>query len=533
MAKLLEIQRLRVRFPQVNKDLIKGISLSISQGKTLALIGESGSGKSLTALSILRLLPQAQFLDGKILFNGRDLLKESESAMCALRGRHISLVFQEPSSALNPLLTVFQHIVSPLEIHKPPHLLGDLKTKGYKGYVDQLLDMVEFSEGKNRLNAYPHQLSGGQRQRVMMAMALACQPRLLIADEPTTALDITIQRDLLTMLRRIQKQQKMGMLFISHNLAIVKDIADDIAIMRGGEILEHGPAPKIFQTPEHPYTQRLLESQFFTSIPRPIPPQSPVLLKVQNLSVTFKKKSPWIFGKEPAIPILKDISLDIHKGETLGIVGESGAGKSMLAQAILQLVPSKGMTLFQDQDLSKVSGKNLNHIRRHIQMIFQDPFGSLNPRMPVMHIVAEGLKVHGLISSFNQAESTVEDMLVQVGLLPEIAYRYPHELSGGQRQRVAIARALILKPQLIILDEPTSHLDMTVQADILNLLKDLQEEYDLSYLFISHDLGVVRSLSHRIAVMYQGQIIEQGPSEDIFSHPQMTYTQKLLAAASY
>lgn len=533
MTKLLEIHRLRVQFPHTNQDIIKGISLSVSQGKTLALIGESGSGKSLTALSIMRLLTQARFPDGKILFNGRDLLKESEESMCAIRGRQISLVFQEPSSALNPLLTVFQHLMIPLTTHRPPQVLSDTSHKGYKGYVEHLLDMVEFSEGKNRLDAYPHQLSGGQRQRIMIAMALACQPRLLIADEPTTALDVTLQKDLLTMLRRIQKQQKMAMLFISHNLGIVKDIADDIAIMREGEILENGPVTKIFSSPQNSYTQKLLNSQFFVSTPHPIQHDAPVILSVTNLSVTLKKNSPWIWKKQENPPILKGISLDIRKGETLGIVGESGAGKSMLAQAILRLVPSEGKTLFQNQDLSKLSGKALNHMRRHIQMIFQDPFASLNPRMPVLQIVAEGLKVHGLISSFNQADAMVRDMLIQVGLAPDIAYRYPNELSGGQRQRVAIARALILRPQFIILDEPTSHLDMTVQAEVLTLLQHLQKEYELSYLFISHDLGVVRALSHRIAVMYQGQIIEQGPSETIFAHPENPYTKKLLAAASF
>ena len=533
-SSLLRVNNLGVTFRQINQPdfvAVQDVSFTLNRGETLALVGESGSGKSVTALSILGLLPypQAYHPTGSIIFHNQELLNQSESVLRAIRGHKIGMIFQEPMTALNPLHTIEKQIGESLQVH-----LGLTKEQSRRRIID-LLKLVGFADGVDRLQAYPHQLSGGQRQRVMIAMALACEPELLIADEPTTALDVTIQAGILTLLQQLQKRFEMGLLLISHDLGMVAKIADQMAVMWQGKIVEQGPTAKVLAKPAHPYTQQLIAAEP-SGYPVPSPEPSLVILDAQNIKVDFVKAQPFwlsLMGRPSAIlTAVDDVSLSLKQGETLGIVGESGSGKSTLAYALLGLQPCQATSLrFEQQSLLGLSVKEMRPWRQHFQIIFQDPFGSLNPRLSIGQIVAEGLVVHQPHLTFSQQEQHVCQTLREVGLDPNWRHRYPHELSGGQRQRVAIARALILQPKVLVLDEPTSALDRSIQAEIIHLLKRLQEQYAFSYIFISHDLKVVRSLSHRIIVMQKGKIVETGTADQIFNHPQTDYTRTLVQAA--
>jgi len=527
---LLQVQNLSTHFHRPNQpstEAVKEVSFSLNQGETLALVGESGSGKSVSALSILGLLPypMAFHPTGSILFQGKELLNAPEVSLRQIRGHDIGMIFQEPMTALNPLHTIEKQIAESLLVHK-----GMSKTQA-RNRVIELLHLVGFPDGINRLQAYPHQLSGGQRQRVMIAMALACEPKLLIADEPTTALDVTIQASILDLINRLQQQFQMGLLLISHDLGMVAKMAQTIVVMQNGEVVEYGPTEKVLQQPCHPYTKHLIKAEP-SGHPSPIPlPQKPVL-KTEDLYVTFKgRKKSWFTGGISDIKAVDGVSFDLRAGETIGIVGESGSGKSTLAYAILRLVESQGHIYFNGVNLQGLSRRSLRPLRQQMQIIFQDPFSSLNPRLSITQIIAEGLQVHQRHLSSQTIDENVQKILEEVGLPKEARYRYPHEFSGGQRQRLAIARALILKPKLLILDEPTSALDRSIQAEIIKLLRDLQTRYQLAYLFISHDLKVVRAMSHQIMVMKEGKIIEEDETEILFTNPQKPYTQSLIQAS--
>ena len=510
---------------------VQNVSFDIQPGETTALVGESGSGKSTLAHGIIRCLPPSSSLvSGEIIFQDHSrsplsLTQLSEREMDQIRGRKIAMVFQDPTSALNPLQTIQQQIAEPLIVHE------GLKGKILVDRVVSLLEEVGFGQGAQRLNAYPHQLSGGQRQRVMMAMALACNPHLLIADEPTTALDVTLQAEILDRLQVIQAQRGMAILFITHHLGIAAHMAQRALVLKDGKVVEEGLASHIFSTPTHPYTQQLLNSQP-SGRPFPLTDQTKPLIDARNFSVSVDSPSTFLGLGGNKIPILKDVSLTVREGETVGLVGESGSGKTTLAFALLRLIEAQGELWMGGQDLLKLKNRQFRPLRRFLQLIFQDPFGSLNPRLSVGQIVLEGLRVHGLSPSVRDEIYRLEKVLEDVGLDPSVQHRYPHEFSGGQRQRIAIARALILRPRLLILDEPTSALDLSIQSTILDLLRDVQRKYGLSYLFISHDLDVVRAMSHRILVMQEGRIVEEGDAHDIFHHPRHPYTQKLIKAAT-
>ena len=528
---LLKVNNLGVAFHQNNQsDLIavKGVSFDLDQGQTLALVGESGSGKSVSALSILGLLPypQASHPTGSILFQGQELLNQSEDVLRKVRGSEIGMIFQEPMTALNPLHTIEKQIAEPLEIHKKL-----TRSQAYSQVVD-LLKLVGFEDGVDRLQAFPHQLSGGQRQRVMIAMALACEPKLLIADEPTTALDVTIQASILELIQSLKKRFKMALLLISHDLGMVAKMSERIAVMRYGEVVEAGNTLDVLKKPKHPYTQHLIASEPSGS-PAPLPLHPEIILSAKDLCVTFEKDKP-LFSKkqEKVIKAVNHVSINLNIGETLGIVGESGSGKSTLAYALLRLQANQGgKILFDGTDLNALKSHELRPLRKSMQIIFQDPFGSLNPRLSIGQIVAEGLVVHNKELTPKQIEEAVSHRLEEVGIDPKFQSRYPHEFSGGQRQRIAIARALILQPKLLILDEPTSALDRSIQAEVIDLLRNLQTKHHLSYLFISHDLKVVRAMSHRIIVMKDGQIVEEGSVDKIFNNPETPYTKTLIKAA--
>ena len=531
---LLKVSGLDVVFKQPSQAefvAVQDISFQLERGQTLALVGESGSGKSVTALSILGLLPypQAWHPKGSITFKGQELLGQSENLLRSIRGRKIAMVFQEPMTALNPLHTVEKQIGESLQVH-----LG-FTPKQTRQRVIELLELVGFPEGVDRLNAFPHQLSGGQRQRVMIAMALACEPEILIADEPTTALDVTIQAGIIRLIQNLQKRFDMGLLLISHDLAMVAKIADNVAVMQGGEIVEYGTTQQVLRSPVHPYTQHLIAAEPHGH-PSPVAASAPTVLQASDVSVSFSKaRTFWegLKGREPEqVEAVQNVSLHLKQGETLGIVGESGSGKSTLAYALLRLQSCKASYLqFEGQSLLGLSAKQMRPWRQYLQIIFQDPFGSLNPRLSIAQIIAEGLTIHQPSLTPVQIDEKVCQTMIEVGLNTEWRHRYPHEFSGGQRQRVAIARALILKPKVLVLDEPTSALDRSIQAEVINLLKHLQQRYNLSYLFISHDLKVIRSLSHRIMVMQAGQVVESGLTEQIFTNPQATYTQTLIESA--
>ena len=523
---LVEVRDLSVAF--VNGDsrrqVVNSISFDIRRGETLALVGESGSGKSVTAHSLLRLLPypQAQHPSGTIHYADQDLLKLSEKKLRGIRGNRIAMVFQEPMTSLNPLHSIEKQINEVLALHK------GLSGKAATRRTLELLELVGIPEPQKRLKALPHELSGGQRQRVMIAMALANEPELLIADEPTTALDVTVQLKILELLKDLQARLGMAMLIISHDLNLVRRIANRVCVMQNGELVEQADCEALFTSPQHPYTRELLAAE---------PDGGPVtthaaetMLEVEDLRVWFPIKKGLLRRTVDHVKAVDGINFSLQRGQTLGIVGESGSGKSTLGLAILRLIGSQGAIRFGNEALNGLSQNQVRPFRRQMQVVFQDPFGSLSPRMTVGMIVGEGLRIHGIGNAAEQQQAIIEALL-EVGLDPESRHRYPHEFSGGQRQRIAIARALVLKPALILLDEPTSALDRTVQRQVVELLRALQSKYNLTYLFISHDLAVVRALSHQLMVVKQGQVVEQGDAESIFHAPQHAYTQQLLEAA--
>ncbi len=526
---LLEISRLGVEFhlPEGVATAVDGLSLKIEKGQTVAIVGESGSGKSVTALSVLQLLPYpvARHTPGSsIRFKGEELVGANENRLRAVRGDQISMIFQEPMVSLNPLHVVEKQINEVLFVHK------GMEAGPARQRTLELLDLVGIPEPEKRLASYPHQLSGGQRQRVMIAMALANEPDLLIADEPTTALDVTIQAQVLTLLRGLQAKLGMSMLLITHDLGIVRKMAEQVSVMQAGRVVESGPVEKVFATPEHPYTQRLLAAEP-KGDPLPAPAHAPTLMHAENVKVWFPVKRGLLRRTVDYIKAVDGISVTVREGHTVGVVGESGSGKTTLGLALLRLQSSEGVIEFDAKNIQGGSSRDLRSLRREMQVVFQDPFGSLSPRLSIGQIVAEGLEVHGMGGGPEGREALIIEVLEEVGLDPETRHRYPHEFSGGQRQRVAIARAMVLKPRFVVLDEPTSALDMSVQAQIVDLLRDLQARHRLAYLFISHDLKVVRALSDELIVMRDGKVVEQGSARSIFESPQQAYTRALMAAA--
>jgi microcin C transport system ATP-binding protein len=517
---LIEIRDLRVAFN--GQTVVHGIDLDIRPGECVALVGESGSGKSVTAHSILQLLdPAITRIDGSIRYAGEELLGVHERYLRQLRGNRIAMIFQEPMSSLNPLHTIERQLAESLALHK------GLAGGAARQRILQLLELVGIQRPRERLKAYPHQLSGGQRQRVMIAMALACEPQLLIADEPTTALDVTVQRKILLLLKELQERLGMALLIISHDLNLVRNIAQRVAVMRGGLIVEQAACEQLFRAPQHPYSVELLNAEPGGEALCREPAED--LLQVRDLNVRFRLGCGWLRAKS-WLHAVNGIDLNLQRGKTLGIVGESGSGKSTLGQAILRLLDAQGSIRFQGEALECLSGKQLRPLRKRLQVVFQDPFGSLSPRLCVEQIIAEGLQVHSDLNAAER-ERAVIDVLREVGLDPATRHRYPHEFSGGQRQRIAIARALVLKPDLILLDEPTSALDRTVQKQIVALLRRLQAEHGLTYLFISHDLAVVRALAHDLIVMKEGEVVERGETNALFHAAQHPYTRELLAAS--
>lgn len=518
---LLEVKDLHIAF--ADSPVVSGVSFSIARGQMLALVGESGSGKSLSALAIPQLLPeQAKMQASSIKLEQQELVGCDEKTLLGLRGKAIGMIFQEPMSALNPLHTIGKQIAEAIEHHQP--LLNRAQVRDR---CLELLDQVRLPEPLTLLQRYPHQLSGGQRQRVMIAMALANNPALLIADEPTTALDVTIQQDILKLLKQLQRELGIAILLISHDLNLVARYAEKIAVMQAGTLVEQGDTQQVMQQPSMPYTRALLDAEPERNIREPA--QSPLLLDVRSLSVRFATGRSGF--RKQYFEAVSNASLQLERGKTLGIVGESGSGKSTLALALLNLLPWQGEAFFDGQPLHSLSRPQWRSLRQSLQVVFQDPWGTLNPRLTVGQIISEGLEVHEPHLTSQEIAERLAAILLECGLTPDIRHRYPHEFSGGQRQRIAIARALILNPKLVILDEPTSALDRTVQKQILELLARLQQQHDLSYLFISHDLKVVRSISHQVLVMKRGQIVESNDTESLFRQPQQPYTQRLLAAA--
>jgi microcin C transport system ATP-binding protein len=527
-APLLSVEDLSVAFRQGGREAlaVDHVSFSIDKGETVAIVGESGSGKSVSALSILKLLnyPAAYHPSGKVLFKGQDLIAADENAMRKVRGNDITMVFQEPMTSLNPLHSIQKQIGEILELHK------GLRGEKARARTLELLGLVGIRDAESRLEAYPHQLSGGQRQRVMIAMALANEPDLLIADEPTTALDVTVQAQILKLLKELQARLGMAMLFITHDLGIVRRIADRVVVMLKGKVVEEGPVVDIFDNPQHPYTKRLLAAEP-KGWPEPVASDAATLLEAGPMKIWFPIKTGFLRRVTGHVKAVDGISVTVREGETLGVVGESGSGKTTLGLAILRLISSEGPIVFLGDRIDGLSNKQVRPKRKDLQVVFQDPYGSLSPRMSVAEIVAEGLGVQQKNLSYAQRREIVAQALADVGLDPAAMDRYPHEFSGGQRQRIAIARAMALDPKFVVLDEPTSALDMSVQAQIVDLLRGLQAKRKLGYLFISHDLKVVRALSHRLVVMQNGKVVEEGPAEEVFARPREAYTQALLAAA--
>jgi microcin C transport system ATP-binding protein len=523
---LLEVRDLSVVFGRAAKPAVDRASFAIDRGGTLALVGESGSGKTVSALSILQLLPYplARHPSGSVRFAGEELMGATPERLRQIRGDRIAMVFQEPMTSLNPLHRVERQIGETLRLHKqvPEHLL--------RQQIIELLRLVGLPEAERRLGAFPHELSGGQRQRVMIAMALANEPDLLIADEPTTALDVTIQAQILTLLKDLQARLRMALLLITHDLNIVRKMADRVAVMTDGKIVEQGSVATVFENPQHPYTRRLLEAEP-RGQPLLAPADAPLLAEVEDLKVWFPVKTGVLRRVSDHIKAVDGISFRLREGHTLGVVGESGSGKTTLGLAFLRLVASQGQIRFAGRPITGLGAVALRPIRREMQIVFQDPFGSLSPRMSIEEIVSEGLEVHGLGRDPDERAGLVTGALREVGLDPLSRFRYPHEFSGGQRQRIAIARALILKPRLIVLDEPTSALDMSVQAQIVDLLREIQHRHGLAYIFISHDLRVIRALADEVVVMKDGRIVEQGAADSVFERPAEAYTRALMAAA--
>ncbi len=522
---LLQVENLRIQFENQPQPTVSGVSFTLKKGEMLALVGESGSGKSLTALSLLNLLPPGCHRQAnRLSLDGKDLLTLTPLQQYALRGNHMAMIFQEPMSALNPLHRVEKQIGEAITLHQ------QLKGKALQKRVEDLLTQVRLTPARHFLKRFPHELSGGQRQRVMIAMALANRPKLLIADEPTTALDVTVQAEIMALLKQLQQELEVSILLITHDLPMVKRYADKVAVIKQGQLVEQADTETLFRAPQAPYTQQLLNAVFTSAAPTP-DFSKPVLLEAKKLSVSYARPKTHLFKKQPPFQAVDKVALQVRPGETLGVVGESGSGKTTLAHALLRLTPSQGQILFQGQAVHSLKGKALQAWRSHCQVVFQDPWSALNPRFTIGQIITEGLHIHQPKLSTQQVQHRLNALLEEVGLPVDFQHRYPHELSGGQRQRVAIARALILEPQLILLDEPTSALDRSVQFQVLTLLRRLQEERELAYLFISHDLEVVRAMSHEVLVMYQGKVVEQGPTEAIFQQPQHPYTQTLLKAA--
>ncbi|MFA7384093.1 MAG: ABC transporter ATP-binding protein [Desulfurivibrionaceae bacterium] len=522
---LLELKNLSAGFYSDRgfNPVLDQVSFAIGPGETAALVGESGSGKSVTALSILGLLEkEAAKIEGQVLFNGEDLVSCPEDRLRRIRGNRIAMIFQEPMTSLNPVYSIGVQLMEPLMLHQ------GVSKKEAAVKAEHLLERCGIADAAQRLNSFPHQLSGGQRQRVMIAMALACRPDLLIADEPTTALDVTIQAQILALIKEIQQELGMALLLITHDLNMVEKIASQVHIMHEGRIVESGPTAEVFSNPQDPYTIKLLNS-----VPHepPTPKDNPPpLLTAASLSCHFPIKAGVLRRTVNTIKAVDEVSLTIKQGTTFGVVGESGSGKSTLGMCLLKLVNSRGTLLYKGRDLLTLSNRQWRPLRRDLQVVFQDPFSSLSPRLNVGQIVGEGLSVHGL-GNREERKKRVAEALIEVGLEPEMSERYPHEFSGGQRQRIAIARAVVLKPRFLVLDEPTSALDMTIQAQIIELLKSLQARHNITYFFISHDLRVIKAMADEVAVMQNGRIVESGPAAQLFANPAHPYTRKLFSAA--
>ena len=523
MANFLEVKDLRVNFGST--EAVRGVSFEIEEGETVALVGESGSGKSVTALSVLQLLPYplANHPSGSITVGGTEVMGASKADLLSIRGGQVSMIFQEPMTSLNPLHKIHKQISESLIIHK------GMKKKEATERTLELLELVGLQNAEERLNSYPHELSGGQRQRVMIAMALANEPRLLIADEPTTALDVTIQAQILKLLKDLQSQLGMAILLITHDLGIVRNVAKRVCVMTEGEIVERGSNEQIFGAPTHEYTKHLLAAEP-KGEPLNAPSGTKVTASAKDLNVKYTIGKGWL-GKSKFLHAVKDVEVTVRAGETCGVVGESGSGKTTLGLAMLRLLPSEGELSFDGMDLASLKSKQVTPYRKDMQIVFQDPYGSLSPRMSVRHIIEEGLKVHEKSLTAQDREEHVADIMREVGLDPGMMVRYPHEFSGGQRQRISIARAMVLRPKFVVLDEPTSALDMSVQAQIVDLLRKLQEDHNLAYLFVSHDLKVVRALANWLIVMKDGVIVEQGKAHDVFTSPKTPYARTLFDAA--
>ena len=527
-APLLSVRDLSVAFGHDphTPHAVDRVSFDVRRGETLALVGESGSGKSATALSVMRLLPYptAWHPSGAVLFKGRDLMALGERKMQRVRGDEITIVFQEPMTSLNPLHTIEKQISEALLLHK------GITGARARARTVELLGQVGIPDPESRLTSFPHQLSGGQRQRAMIAMALANEPDLLIADEPTTALDVTVQAQILELLKELQARHGMAILFITHDLGIVRKVADRVCVMQRGRIIEGGAVAGVFASPQHPYTRELLAAEPKGS-PTPPNPDGDVMIETRDLKVWFPIERGVLRRTVGHVKAVDGVSVEVRRGETLGIVGESGSGKTTLGLALLRLISSDGPIVFMGQRLQGLKFKEMRPFRRHMQIVFQDPYGSLSPRMPVSDIVGEGLEIHQPDLSRSERDERVVRALIDVGLDPATRFRYPHEFSGGQRQRIAVARAMVLEPTFVVLDEPTSALDMVIQAQIVDLLRDLQQRRQLTYLFISHDLKVVAALASKLIVMRGGKVVEEGPAADIFARPQSAYTKALFAAA--
>ena len=523
---ILRVRGLHVEF-ETNDGMVhavRGIDLDVKPGETVAIVGESGSGKSQTTMALMGLLASNGRARGSATYRGQELIGLSERKLNRIRGEKITMIFQEPMTSLDPLYRIGRQIAEPLIHHR------GLSRRAARARVVELLELVGIPDPARRVDAYPHELSGGQRQRVMIAMALANDPDMLIADEPTTALDVTIQAQILALLADLQRKLGMAIVFITHDLGIVRRFADRVYVMRHGEVVEEGSTSALFDTPRHPYTKMLLAAEPTGRKASP-PDSAPILLEGRDVEVVFGSGGGWFSGPEAEIRAVDRISLALRKGQTIGVVGESGSGKSTLGRALLRLLPSAGTVRFEGADISDADKRAMRPMRKELQLVFQDPFGSLSPRMTIGQVVTEGLKVHEPQLPARERDRRAIEALEEVGLDPAMRNRYPHEFSGGQRQRIAIARAMILKPKVVVLDEPTSALDRSVQKQIVDLLRDLQKTYGLSYLFISHDLAVVRAMADHIVVMKQGRIVEEGPTDAIFDHPREPYTQALMTAA--
>ncbi len=530
---LLQVKDLQVQFDTIKQQnlAVKGVSFDMYRGETLALVGESGSGKSVTAMAILKLLPKeiTSYPSGKIVFDGQNLLQLETNQLRPMRGNRIAVVFQEPMTSLNPLHTIQQQIAEVIKLHNK-----GISNKACYDKVLELLEIVRLPRAAERMRAYPHQLSGGQRQRVMIAMALANAPDILIADEPTTALDVTVQQQILELLVDIQRERQMTMLFITHDLTVVKKISDRICVMQHGELLETGTTEQVLTNPQHPYTKHLIHSHAKNS-KQAIDENSPIVFEAEKVKVVFPLKSNFFGRSTENLIAVNDLSIHLKQGETVSIVGESGSGKSTFGMACLQLLNSRYVHMqslrLNSRDILNIDNQTFRDLRKHIQIVFQDPFGSLSPRRTIIQILDEGLEVHYKDMAKSEKQDLIQQTMLDVGLSTDMLYRYPHEFSGGQRQRIAIARAIILRPKFLLLDEPTSALDRSIQGQVVDLLLQLQLKYNLTYLFISHDLSVVKSMSDRIIVMQNGNIVEQGSTEQIFTDPKTAYTKTLIEAS--